>query len=97
LVKAEKMLTTEDDDTSIGPDWIEVRKTDCPSDANPSFGDDFFHELRSLLKNILKTEEASLRLLGHIREIEFSRSGKAPGNDAASPFCQGIDPDFGWD
>jgi hypothetical protein len=58
LGKAEKMLTTEDHDTSVGSDWVEIRKTDCPSDANPSFRNDFFYELRSLLKNILRTEEA---------------------------------------
>jgi hypothetical protein len=91
------MLATEDDDTPVGTDWVEVRKTDCPSNANPSFREDFFDELRGLLKNFLWAEEASLRFLGHIREIEFSRRGKAPGGDATSPSCQGIDPDLGWD
>jgi hypothetical protein len=97
LVEVEKMLRAENDDTPMRSHWIKVRKTDCPPDADSSYRDNLFQELRCFLKNVLWTKETSLRILGHLGKIEFSLRREPPSDDTAPTFCKGIDSDLGGD
>ncbi len=44
-VEIEKMFVAEDNHTAIGSHRIEIRKTHCLPDADPSFWNDLFQEL----------------------------------------------------
>jgi hypothetical protein len=50
------VLATEDHDTSVGSNGVEVREANGASNANPSFRYDFFDELRGLLKDIFRAK-----------------------------------------
>jgi hypothetical protein len=97
LIQIEEMIAAENHDASIGPRGEKIGKAGGSSNRNSSLRGDLLYKLRSLLKYIFRTEDAPFRLLDHLGEVKFFLRRKRPGNNAAPPPRERIDPDFGWD
>jgi hypothetical protein len=95
LMEREIMLLAEDNDDPIGSDGIKVRKTNGLPDSYSFLRDNLFREPRSFQKDIPRAEDTSFGFLSHLGKIQFIADRKAPGDDPASTFGQGIDSNFG--
>jgi hypothetical protein len=54
------MVAAENHDTAISSGRVEIRETNGSPDGNSTFRRDFIQKLRSLFKNVFRTEDAPL-------------------------------------